>query len=151
MSDTLSDTLGGTGRDPATDPATEGWYSEARATFGDRLAAAREAAGLSQKSLAKRLGVKAKTVTAWENDLAEPRANRLQMLAGLLNVSLMWLLNGEGEGLDGPAGEAAGPGPEMRSLLLELRQIRTEMDAAADRLARVEKRLRTALDEVAEA
>ena len=35
--------------------ATENWYAEDAATFGDRLAAAREAAGLTQAELAKRI------------------------------------------------------------------------------------------------
>ena len=126
------------------------WYGAETATFGDRVAGAREALGLDQPGLARRLGVKVKTVRAWENDLSEPRANKLQMLSGVLGVSLMWLLNGEGEGLDGPAEEEVTLVPEVRSLLLEMRQIRAEVDDAADRLARVEKRLRTALLEATE-
>jgi transcriptional regulator with XRE-family HTH domain len=128
-----------------TDSATDDWFSEQRATFGDRLAAAREAADLSQKSLAKRLGVKAKTIAAWENDLSEPRANRLQMLAGLLNVSLMWLLNGEGEGVD-PPGTEPRLSADARTVLLELRELRGDIDEAAQRLARLEKHLRTLLE-----
>ncbi|SDK15132.1 helix-turn-helix domain-containing protein [Aliiruegeria lutimaris] len=126
------------------------WYGAETATFGDRVAGAREALGLDQAGLARRLGVKLKTVRGWEEDLSEPRANKLQMLSGVLGVSLMWLLNGEGEGLEGPAEEEATLVPEVRSLLLELRQIRAEVDDAADRLARVEKRLRTALLEATE-
>ncbi len=126
------------------------WFSAETATFGDRVAGAREALGLDQAGLARRLGVKVKTVRGWENDLSEPRANKLQMLSGVLGVSLMWLLNGEGEGLDGPATDEVTEAPEIRALLLELRQIRAEVDEAADRLARVEKRLRTALLEVRE-
>ena len=34
------------------------WYSEDAATFGDRVAGAREQAGMTQKQLAKRLGVR---------------------------------------------------------------------------------------------
>ena len=67
---------------------TTDWYGPDAATFGDRIAAAREAAGMGQEKLARRLGVKLKTLHGWENDLAEPRANKLQMLAGLLNVLL---------------------------------------------------------------
>ncbi len=128
-----------------TDSANDDWFSEARATFGDRLAAAREAAELSQKELAKRLGVKSKTIAAWENDLSEPRANRLQMLAGLLNVSLMWLLNGEGEGVDPPGAEVS-LSHDARSVLLELRELRGEIDDAMHRLARLEKHLRKLLE-----
>lgn len=147
MSDPKNDPIG---EDiAATDPmvATEDWFSEARATFGDRLAAAREAAGLSQKGLARRLGVKAKTVTAWENDLAEPRANRLQMLAGLLNVSLMWLLNGEGDGVAPPGEDTLGK--DARAVLLEMREVRADIDDASTRLARLEKHLKRLLEGLA--
>ena len=54
----------------------EGWFSDETATLGDRLTAAREAAGLSQKDLARSLGVKAKTVNNWESDASEPRGSR---------------------------------------------------------------------------
>jgi DNA-binding XRE family transcriptional regulator len=56
----------------------ENWYGADVATFGDRLAGAREAAGLSQEDLAQRLGVRLTTLQNWEEDLAEPRGNRLQ-------------------------------------------------------------------------
>ncbi|PRY25344.1 helix-turn-helix protein [Aliiruegeria haliotis] len=126
------------------------WFGAETATFGDRVAGAREAVGLDQPGLAKRLGVKVKTVRAWENDLSEPRANKLQMLSGILGVSLTWLLNGEGDGLEAPSEEPDSLVPEIRLLLLEMRQIRSEVDDAAERLARVEKRLRTALLEAPE-
>lgn len=129
------------------DDATDGWFSDERATFGDRLAAARDGAGLSQKDLARRLGVKLKTVMAWENDISEPRANRLQMMAGLLNVSLMWLLNGEGEGVDPPGTEPVMT-QDARAILLEMRDLRGDIDAAADRLARLEKQMRKYLESI---
>ena len=74
------------------DPVESDWYGPDMATFGDRLAAAREHAAMSQSDMAKRLGVKVSTLRKWEQDLSEPRANRLSMMAGLLNVSIMWLL-----------------------------------------------------------
>lgn len=122
-------------------PDDQDWYSEATATFGDRLAGAREAMGLTQPQLAKKLGVKVKTLRDWEEDLSEPRANRIQMLSGLLNVSLSWLLTGEGEGIDAP--EIGGEIPQDMSVALsELRQIQTEMTQLSGRMARLEKRLR---------
>ena len=84
------------------------WYGADAATFGDRLAGAREAAGMTQSQLARRLGVKKATIAAWENDLSEPRANRLSMMAGMINVSIMWLLTGEGEGMEAPVDEIEG-------------------------------------------
>ncbi|MBK1636390.1 helix-turn-helix domain-containing protein [Rhodovulum adriaticum] len=122
------------------------WYSEDAATFGDRVAGAREALGLTRSELAKRLGVKLKTVTAWEEDMAEPRANKLQMLAGVLNVSIMWLLNGHGDGLDGPDEAHALPG-DVRAILTEIRQVKTEMGRLSVRLGVLEKKLRQTLKE----
>jgi len=62
--------------------------------FGERLSNAREASGMSQKLMASRLGVKSGTIKKWESGKEDPRANRLQMIASLLNVPLLWLLAG---------------------------------------------------------
>lgn len=62
--------------------------------FGERLKKAREVSGMSRKAMANRVGVKLSTVEKWENGKMNPRANRLQLLASLLNVPLMWLLAG---------------------------------------------------------
>lgn len=120
-----------------------GWYSDAAATFGDRLAGAREASGLSQKDLARHIGVKENTVRAWEDDLSEPRANKLQMLSGLLNVSMRWLMTGEGAGLGEPDENALPAG--ISEVLLELREIRGAATALASRLGRMEKNLRATM------
>lgn len=65
-------------------------------TLGGRLSRARDAAGQTPAQLARRLGVQTSTIKAWESDRSQPRANRLSMLAGVLNVSLSWLLYGVG-------------------------------------------------------
>jgi transcriptional regulator with XRE-family HTH domain len=122
----------------------ENWYGPDTATFGDRVAAAREASGMSQKQLARRLGVKIGTVRGWEDDLSEPRANKLSMMAGLLNVSIMWLLTGEGDGVAAPVDETP-IAPDINALLVEIRDLKTQIGAAADRLGRLEKSLRTKL------
>ena len=117
-------------------------YSEDAATFGDRLALARESQNLTQEQLAKRLGLRVQTVQNWEFDRSEPRANKLQMLAGFLNVSMIWLLTGEGEG--GPALRGSGKTlpAELSAVLGEIRDIRVANTRANDRLAKLEKRLR---------
>ncbi|MFZ2102299.1 MAG: helix-turn-helix transcriptional regulator, partial [Oricola sp.] len=66
-------------------------------TLGGRLSRARDASGMTAAQFARRLGVKTSTVHAWESDRSEPRANRLSMVAGLLNVGLPWLLHGVGD------------------------------------------------------
>ena len=127
--------------DDHTVAAEHDWYSNETATFGDRLSDARAALGLTQKDLARRLGVREKTLDAWENDVSEPRANRLSILAGLLNVSLRWLLTGEGEGLSAPAEEVSQG--DTAEILSDLRQLQSDIARCADRLGRIEKRLRT--------
>lgn len=123
---------------------TTDWYGPDVATFGDRVAAARENAQMTQAALAKRLGVKHSTLRAWEDDLSEPRANRLSMLAGILGVSMMWLINGEGEGLEAPdAGQSSSE--TAIDVLTELRDLRADMLKRAEQLGRLEKRLRLAL------
>lgn len=123
-----------------------GWYGPEAATFGDRVAGAREAAGMTQAQLARRLGIKKTTMHAWEDDMAEPRANKLQMLSGVLNVSIPWLLTGEGEGAHAPLddGEVR---QDCREVLDELREVRLEMRASLDRVARLEKKLRRLMSE----
>ena len=127
-----------------TQSTTDDWYGPDTATFGDRLAAAREAAGMQPRQLARRLGVRLSTLEGWENDVSEPRANRLSMMAGLLNVSIIWLLTGEGEGVAGPEEESQIT-PEVNDLLAELRDLRGQIMKASERLARLEKRLRAQL------
>ncbi|MEV8466514.1 helix-turn-helix domain-containing protein [Fluviibacterium sp. DFM31] len=124
----------------------EEWFSSETSTFGDRLAGAREAAGMSRGQLARRLGVKETTVAKWEDDFSEPRANKLQMLSGILGVSLTWLLTAEGEGLDGPAVEDT-ISDDLAAILTEMRVLKSEMQRSADRVGLLEKRLRQVLKE----
>ncbi|MGF1445552.1 MAG: helix-turn-helix domain-containing protein [Pikeienuella sp.] len=118
-------------------------FTEDAATLGDRLALARDRQGLTQAQLARRLGLRVQTIRNWEIDRSEPRANKLQMLAGLLNVSMVWLLTGQGAGA--PHGQAeADDGPlELSEALTEIRDLRLLQNQIADRLARLEKRLRS--------
>jgi transcriptional regulator with XRE-family HTH domain len=126
-----------------TDLADPNWYTNEASTFGDRVVAAREAHNLSTKALARHLGVATKTVENWENDISEPRANKLQMLSGVLNVSIPWLLTGEGGDIQPePQGTA-----DLAGILTEVRSLRTEMISAAERLGVLEKRLKQKLAE----
>ena len=123
-----------------SDAAEINWYSNDAATFGDRIAAARETRKMTQKSLAKRLGVAVRTIDGWENDLSEPRANKLQTLSGVLNVSIPWLLTGDGTGIEPDVTELAPT--DAAELVAEMRVLRAEMQRSAERLGIVEKRLK---------
>ena len=122
-------------------PKDPEWFDPSSTTFGDRLTGAREAAGLGVEDLARRLGVKPKTIKGWEEDRSEPRANRVSMLAGLTNVSLVWLMTGMGEGpqVDVESGDG--------DLLGEVERLRRDAVRMADRLGLLEARLRAPLGE----
>ncbi len=65
-------------------------------TLGERICRARDAMNLTTAQLARRVGIKTVTLQGWESDRAEPRSNKLVLLAGVLNVSPTWLLVGHG-------------------------------------------------------
>ena len=123
------------------------WYGPETATFGDRLSAAIEKSGMTQKLVAKRLGIKLVTLKSWEQDISEPRANRLSMLAGLLGVSVMWLLHGEGDGVEHSDKDSQLPS-EINDILFEIRAVQTELLSSADKLAKLEKQLRSRLKDI---
>ena len=115
-------------------------FSDGASTFGDRIVAARQSMGMTAEDLAWRMGVKPATLISWEEDRSEPRANKLQMLAGVLNVSMVWLMSGEGQGLR--AGEAAPEGADaMLKIIGELRSIREAQSDLMSRTRRLERRL----------
>ena len=129
----------------------EDWYGSEVATFGDRVAAARENANMTQAALAKRIGIKQSTLRAWEDDLSEPRANCLSTLAGILGVSMMWLINGEGEGVDAPeAGETARR-VDLEEVLADMRALRSDLLKKAETVGEMEKRIRRLMTEPADA
>ena len=66
------------------------------------------------------------------------------MLAGMLNVSLMWLLTGEGEGVANPDDNTNIQLPDVLAELSDLRRIRNYLVKTVDRLNTLEKRLRRA-------
>ena len=117
------------------------WYGPDKATFGDRLAAARENSNLSQNDLAKRLGVKNSTIKSWENDNSEPRANRLSMLAGLLNVSITWLISAEGSGVEAPS-KLDRSADSLQEVVKELRILRLNMIKSVERIDKLEEKLK---------
>jgi len=121
--------------------------AKTRGTFGCRLTEARVSSGLERKSLAGLLSVSEKTIASWENGRTIPRANRMQTLAGVLSVSVGWLMAEVGEGpverksetdLDSVQAMALKEIDEIRqsqrsliSRLGELENLLRELDAAA--------------------
>lgn len=117
----------------------ENWFDDGVATFGDRLEAARQAAGLTVEDLATRLGVRVRTVRSWEANEFEPRANRLQMLAGMLSVSLTWLMTGKGPGVNGE--QTSSLSDSALSALRQLADLRAQMQNLSQQMLLAERRL----------
>jgi len=133
-----------------TELTNDTWFDPQATTFGDRVAGAREQAGMSQSEMAKRLGIKLQTLKYWEDDHTEPRANKLSMMAGLLNVSLLWMISGEGDAPRGPDEDSAIT-PEIADMLAEFRSLRAQLMQTTEHLGQLEKRLRLVLQEPASA
>lgn len=121
---------------------TNDWYSADAATLGDRLVAAREAASLSQSALARLIGVRLPTLRGWEEDRTEPRANKLAMVCGVLNISIPWLLSGEGHGVEEPSFMQADENPEpLVRAIQEIRTLKAQLLDANRRVQLIEKQL----------
>lgn len=66
-------------------------------TLGDRIKYCRTQAGLSQQELAKMVDVDSKaTVSGWEINRRTPEIATISKLAKIFNISLEWLIDGEG-------------------------------------------------------
>lgn len=103
-------------------------------TLGGRISTARDALDMSVPQLARRLGVKTETISAWEGDRSEPRANRLIMLAGILGVAPTWLLSGFGSA---PASQSLNSALGVVTLqLAKLKEQHQRTAAAIDALER---------------
>jgi transcriptional regulator with XRE-family HTH domain len=88
-------------------------YQASPKQLGQRIKMRREQVGLSTAALARRLGVQRDTLAAWESGNSEPRANKLQMLAGILGTNVSWLLEGDA---------GCGPNPQPTNDTAALRE-----------------------------
>jgi transcriptional regulator with XRE-family HTH domain len=80
---------------------------EPRTKFGQRLHAAREAAGLSQAQVAERLGVTQKAYAVWERYPVALRPEQIEKVAAALNVSVEFLFGQTAKQRgNGPTGKA---------------------------------------------
>ena len=62
-------------------------------TFGEKLTRLRKREGMSQESLAEKLGVSRQAVSRWEQSAALPDAAKLLPCAKLFSVNVEWLLD----------------------------------------------------------
>lgn len=81
-------------------------------TMGQRLLALRTRAGLSQETLAERLGVSRQSISKWETDASIPDLDRLVRLSEIFGVTLDELVKGTA---DAPSGSDANNQTEIPS------------------------------------
>lgn len=104
-------------------------------TIAERLGEARELRGLTTGELARLIGVRVATLKAWEAGTSVPRANRLQMIAGILNVPLTWLFGGvSAHAPEEDLAPMGGRDPALR--LLHLQQLHRKMGEELEALVR---------------
>jgi transcriptional regulator with XRE-family HTH domain len=80
-----------------------------RSSFGERLAVARQQAGLTQQQLADKLGTTQRVLTHWEREGIALRADQIAALADALGVTADYLV-----GRDDTPRKNGGPGGRVR-------------------------------------
>ena len=128
-----------------TAPKEEDHFVENVATFGDRLTAARVSSGYTVEVLAQKLAVDVEKIENWESDRDAPRANRIPTLAGLLNVSVVWLVSGESNGTTYIQESYQRP-VIINEALSVISDLKATLDAAMDRIEDLEERLKAEQD-----
>jgi len=83
--------------------------------IGDRLREERVKAGISQRELARRLGLSASLISQLESGQSRPSVGTLYSIVTELGVSLDQVIRGEHYAPDGNGGSAADSGPAARS------------------------------------
>ncbi len=91
--------------------------SKLRSPFGEALVQAREAAGLTQKDLADKLGVSQRAICWWEREPVALKPEQLAALADVLNVSADELIGRKiARHRGGPSGKARRAFEELNQL-----------------------------------
>ncbi|MEP1124936.1 MAG: helix-turn-helix transcriptional regulator [Ilumatobacter sp.] len=102
--------------------------------LGARIVEARTAMGIGSDELAHRLGVTPTTMADWESGRRQLRSDRLVKVAGILGVSLSWLMMGHGV-------EPSARDTELESIRSDLRATQARLADALGELATLDVRL----------
>jgi len=118
---------------------------DAQMTLGGRIALARGNNNFTEQQLSRRLGVMVKTVHNWEADRSAPRGNKMAMLAGVLGVSLGWLVTGENSDDENP--ETFEETRSLQANLDQLLALHEQSSALIFEIQRDINRLQTSIDQ----
>ena len=64
-------------------------------SFGQRIKAAREQAGITQVELGEKVGVSGVAIMRYEKGTRQPRLEQFQRIASVLSVDVNWLMHGQ--------------------------------------------------------
>ena len=64
-------------------------------SFGQRIKAAREQAGITQVELGEKVGVSGVAIMRYEKGTRQPRLEQFQRIASVLGVDVNWLMHGQ--------------------------------------------------------
>lgn len=104
------------------------------AQIGRRITDARLILGDSVEVIAERIGVTTATAEGWESGDVPLRANHLNKVAGVLGISLSWLIMGRGP-------EPLGDATELGRLRADLSAARSRLDDVLNELVVLDQRL----------
>lgn len=79
--------------------------------MSERIKTAMDRVRISQTDIANQLGISPQAVQQWVTGLTSPKGTRLAKLAGILDVSVEWLLSGKDDYIEGQVIRQALPGP----------------------------------------
>lgn len=100
--------------------------------LGDRIFLARDRKAMTQRTLAEALGVRASHLSRWETGKVEPRSDVLVSVASVCEVSLDWLLTGEGRPEIPKASQRAAGYADREPMVLTSRGWVPQGEAASD-------------------
>src|ERR1700694_304466 len=94
-----------------------------RKLIGERIAKAREAAGLNPSELSREIGVSRAAVAQWEVGKTEPNARNLRKIASVVGVTLEWLGQGRGTAAGAAVGGANSGSTMSEGKLIDLKAL----------------------------
>lgn len=104
-------------------------------TIGDRVKRLRILHGFTQAKVAKSIGITTPSLSAIENSLTKsPKPENVMKIAGFFNVSMQWLITGQGTkeaaSVQSNTSDSFETSPEERALILKYRQLQDSQRTA---------------------
>jgi transcriptional regulator with XRE-family HTH domain len=109
---------------------------------GARIQAARAKTGLTQRQLAKKLGVSPQAVSRWVSGDTSPKLDTARRFAAMAGMTVEFLLSGQGDEVSN-AGADARAGTQFDRLNVRLRALEGRLNGIEEALATILARLPT--------